>query len=70
LVEKLPSEDWGVCESEQKRDFSIIFEKFSKELQEALRSLSSNIELQKYDEKWNDNRKNIHSNTKLPREHD
>ena len=32
LVDKLPTEDWGVCEVEQKRDFSIVFEKFAKEL--------------------------------------
>ena len=65
LVDKLPQEDWGVCEIEQKRDFGIVFEKFAKELQEALRSLSSNLELEKYDEKWNDNISNIHTSTRI-----
>jgi len=50
LIEKLPTEDWGVCDPEQKRDFTVVFEKFARELQEALKSFNSNIVLEKYDD--------------------
>lgn len=39
LVEKLDANDWGVCEEEQRKDFNHVFEKFSIELKEALKSL-------------------------------
>ena len=39
LVEKLDANDWGVCEEEQRKDFNHVFDKFSIELKEALKSL-------------------------------
>jgi uncharacterized protein YpbB len=38
LIDKVTPEEWGVVETEQKRDFSIVFEKFGRELQEAVKS--------------------------------
>jgi dynein heavy chain len=32
LIDKVTTEEWGVCEGEQKRDFSAVFEKFGREL--------------------------------------
>lgn len=32
LIDKLTPEDWGVCDAEQKRDFTQVFEKFAREL--------------------------------------
>jgi hypothetical protein len=37
-MDKITPEEWGVCETEQKRDFSTVFEKFGRELQEAVKS--------------------------------
>lgn len=39
LVENLTKAEWGVCEDEQKKEFSQVFDKFSNELNEALRSI-------------------------------
>lgn len=49
LVDKLENSDWGVCEEEQKKEFTQVFEKFATELKEALRSLRENISLEPYD---------------------
>lgn len=59
LVDKLPVDDWGVCETDQKREFAVVFDKFAKELQEALRSLSSNITLEKYPTKHEEQVRNF-----------
>jgi len=32
LIDKVTPEEWGICEVEQKRDFSSVFEKFGREL--------------------------------------
>jgi len=37
-MDKITPEEWGVCEIDQKRDFSVVFEKFGRELQEAVKS--------------------------------
>lgn len=42
-------EEWGKCEDEQRKDFVSVFDKFSKELKEAISSLAGVIELEKYD---------------------
>lgn len=49
---QLEPNDWGVCEEEQKKEFTHIFDKFCKELSEAISSLSGVIQLRKYNSKW------------------
>lgn len=70
LVDKLSPQDWGVCQADQKHDFGVVFEKFSRELQEASRSLTNKINLERYDSKWENDVKNIHTttNTKINQE--
>lgn len=65
LVDRLDPQDWGVCEEEQKKEFGQVFDKFAIELKEALKSLQSNIQLEPYDRKWENDAKNIQS-TKTP----
>jgi hypothetical protein len=57
--------DWKVCEPEQKREFMATFDKFAKDLQEALKSLNSNIVLQPYPEKYRSEAKNINNNRNI-----
>ena len=57
--------DWKVCEPEQKREFMATFEKFSKDLNEALKSLNSNIVLQPYPERYKSEAKNINNNRNI-----
>jgi dynein heavy chain, axonemal len=59
LVDRLEPGDWGVCEDEQKREFTQVFDKFANELKDALRSIQSNIVLQSYDPKYENDAKNI-----------
>lgn len=49
LVQKLAKEEWGSCEDDQKKEFEQTFDKFAKELTEALESLNNKIELDKID---------------------
>jgi len=48
LVDRLEVQDWGVCEEEQKRDFTNFFDKFANEIKEALKSIQSNLKLEPY----------------------
>jgi hypothetical protein len=43
LVDNLTKPEWGVCEDEQKKEFTSVFDKFSNELREALKSIQTNI---------------------------
>jgi hypothetical protein len=52
LIDKLEPADWGVVEAEHQREFLHTFDKFAKEVQEALRSLQSNIVLEPYPSQW------------------
>ena len=63
-IGQLEESDWGVCEEEQKKEFTQTFEKFNKELREAITSLSGVIELPKYDKKYEKEAKNIANNPK------
>jgi C4-type Zn-finger protein len=54
LVENLTKAEWGVCEDEQKKEFSQVFDKFSNELNEALRSIQGNIQLAPYPSEYED----------------
>lgn len=47
MVSKLQDDEWGQCESEQKKEFLTGVKKFSKDLQEAISSLTSGIELRR-----------------------
>ena len=59
LIEKMEPGDWSLCEPEQKREFLATFDKFAKDLQEALKSLNSNIVLQPFPEKYRQDAKNL-----------
>ena len=63
LIDRLDPADWGVCEADQKREFMQTFDKFAKEVQEALRSLQNNIILDPYPSNWQKEANNI-NNTK------
>jgi dynein heavy chain len=65
LVDRLEVQDWGVCEEEQKKEFTSVFDKFANELKEALKSLQTNITLEPYDRRWENEARNIH-NTRVP----
>ena len=65
LTDKMEDPDWGVCETEQKKEFLATFDKFAKDLQEALKSLNSNIVLQAYPEKYRSEAKNINNNRNI-----
>lgn len=52
LIDKLEPADWGVVEVDHQREFLHTFDKFAKEVQEALRSLQSNIVLEPYPSQW------------------
>lgn len=32
MIERMSTDDWGVCDAEAKREFTVVFEKFSREL--------------------------------------
>ena len=65
LVEKMSTEDWKVCEAEHKKEFLQQFEKFSKDIQEALMSLETNITLDSYPEKHREEAKMLGGNKAL-----
>jgi dynein heavy chain len=66
LVDSLQPEDWDKCPDEQKDEFSQVFDKFASELREALKSLVSNITLEKYESKWENDAKNSHTGGSKP----
>jgi dynein heavy chain, axonemal len=45
MIENLTKDEWGVCEAEQKQEFGHVFDKFANELNEALRSIQGNVQL-------------------------
>ena len=60
LVENMnDKDDWQACEADQKKEFKSTFEKFSKDIQEALMSLETNITLDAYPEKHREEAKNL-----------
>ena len=65
LVDKMAVEDWKVCENEQKKEFTQIFDKFSKDIAEALKSLETNISLDPYPEKHREEAKMIDKNRNI-----
>jgi hypothetical protein len=46
MVENLTKADWKLCEEDSKKEFSQVFDKFSNELREALKSINNNIQLE------------------------
>ena len=51
-VNQLEPTAWGLCEEEQKKEFLQGFEKFNKELSEAISSMSDSKKLDKIDEQY------------------
>jgi len=49
LIDKLEINDWGSCETDQKKEFNTVFEKFANELKEARKSHLGNVNLVPYD---------------------
>lgn len=64
-MDKLDGADWGSCEQEQKKEFMQTFDRFAKEVREAILSLASNIVLDPYPAQYQKDAMNIH-NTKVP----
>jgi hypothetical protein len=62
LIGSLGTNDWGVCEEEQKKEFNQVFTKFAKELTDALKSLQNNLTLEPYDKKWDSEIQNNNNN--------
>jgi dynein heavy chain, axonemal len=48
LIDRLQNDEWGDCEVEAKREFMVTFDKFAREVQEAVKSLNNNITLDPY----------------------
>ncbi len=65
MVSKLQEDEWGQCETEQKKEFLTGVKKFSKDLQEAISSLTSGIELRKLDK---DQEKELRNPSRQPRD--
>jgi len=61
LVDKLDSADWGFCETDQKKEFSQTFERFAKEVREAILSLAANIVLEPYNPNYKKDAENINT---------
>ena len=52
LIHHLDNNDWGKCDDEQKKEFLNMTIKFSTELEEALKSLSSGLDICKLDHEY------------------
>lgn len=52
MVDSLTKADWRECQEEPKKEFTSVFDKFSNELREALKSINSNIQLEAYPERY------------------
>jgi dynein heavy chain len=65
LVDRLDGADWGSCESEQKKEFMQTFDRFAKEVREAILSLASNIILEPYPPQHQKDAMNIHNTKNL-----
>jgi len=61
LIDRLDNNDWELCNEEQQKEFVGVFDSFSDELKEALKSLQNNINLEPFDPKWENEAKNIHT---------
>jgi dynein heavy chain, axonemal len=70
LVDRLEKEDWNLCESEQKKEFCAYFDKFAKELQEAMDSQKSKITLESFPEKFRNSAKNFVSGSRAQDTHE
>jgi len=51
LIQEMPEDTWGVATNEQKNEFSLSVDAFSKGLQESIRSLTGGLELKPPDER-------------------
>lgn len=52
LVSQLGNESWGSCEEEQKKDFLQSFDKFNKELSDAITSINEKKKLDRVPENY------------------
>lgn len=64
LVDKLDGADWGSCEPEQRKEFMQTFDRFAKEVREAILSLAQNISLEPFDPRHQQNVQNALTNPK------
>jgi dynein heavy chain len=68
LVDKLDAQNWGSCELEQKKEFMQTFDRFAKEVREAILSLASNIVLDPYPAQYTKNALDIHNSKNINQE--
>lgn len=66
MIEKLEVSDWGACESEQKKEFTTVFDKFANELREARKSHLGNVHLENYPKKYENEVKLVLQQNKAP----
>jgi len=52
IVESMEQSEWGKCDNEQIKDFSQNLDRFTKELVESMKSLTSGIELRQPDAQY------------------
>ena len=52
LVSQLETNNWGQCEDEQKKEFLSSFEKFNKELGDAITSINEKKKLERVQENY------------------
>lgn len=65
VIQSMEKTEWGNCTDEQTKEFSQVFDAFSSELNQALKSMSNNINLEPYPSQYENEVKNIH-NQKAP----
>lgn len=65
LVDKLDGADWGSCEPDQKKEFMQTFDRFAKEVREAILSLANNIVLEPYPQQYQKEALNIHNSKSM-----
>lgn len=67
MVERMDRAEWGSCTDEQAKEFSDQMYGFSSELNQALKSLQSNLILKQYPEHYKADVKNYITSNKAPK---
>ena len=68
LIDKLEGADWGSCEPDQKKEFMQTFDRFAKEVREAILSLANNIVLEPYPSQYQKEALSIHTSKNMNNE--